>query len=156
VLAVPREAIQGDPANRIVFVKDFDLPNAFLRVPVVTGERNDGFVEVLSGLFPGDEVVTQGSYSLGFVGSGAGISLKDALDAAHGHEHNEDGSEITADLKKVASPSEKDHDDHEHEHGSHESHFPWLLIYAVAITLFSIVVLQRLMNRNKADALEQN
>lgn len=151
VLAVPRGAIQGDPANRIVFVKDFDLPNVFLRVPIVTGERSDRFVEVLSGLFPGDEVVTQGSYSLGFVGSGAGISLKEALDAAHGHEHNEDGSEINED-QKIAPPA---HDD-DHGHEEHEIHGRLLLIYAVLMTFFSIVVLQRLMNRDKANTEERN
>lgn len=191
VMAVPRAAVQGDPAKRVVYVKDFDLPNAFLRFPVILGEQNDQYVEVVSGydlrlmsvsasdklpgkgralvivalvggklhlrifdttgelaidlpedelddeeliselkgllntspfpdaaalshgenqdiiksatlvadhvlpgLFPSDEVVTQGSYSLGFAGAGS-VSLKEALDAAHGHEHAEDGSELT-------------------------------------------------------------
>ena len=61
VMAVPRTAVQGDPAGRVVYVKDFDLPNAFVRAPVVLGEQNDEYVEVVNGLFPGDEVVTQGS-----------------------------------------------------------------------------------------------
>ena len=100
VMAVPRKALQGDPSKRLVFVKDFDLPNAFVKAPIVTGEQNDGYIEVVSGLFPGDEVVTQGSYSLGFAGGGS-ISLKEALDAAHGHEHNEDGSEMTPEQKKA-------------------------------------------------------
>lgn len=95
VMSIPRTAIQGDPAHRVVFIEDFELPNAYVRSPVVLGEENDGFVEVISGLFPGDEVVTRGSYSLSFAGSGSGMSLKEALDAAHGHEHNEDGSEMT-------------------------------------------------------------
>ncbi|MGE9295614.1 MAG: efflux RND transporter periplasmic adaptor subunit, partial [Puniceicoccales bacterium] len=95
VLAIPREAVQGDPANRIVFVTDFDLPHAFVKAPVVLGDQNERYVEVISGLFPGDEVVTRGSYGLSFAGGGGGISLKEALDAAHGHEHNEDGSEMT-------------------------------------------------------------
>jgi hypothetical protein len=43
---------------------------------------------------PADEVVTRGVYSLSFAGGGS-ISLKEALDAAHGHEHAEDGSELT-------------------------------------------------------------
>ena len=62
------------------------------------GAQNESSAEVLSGLFPGDVVVTKGAYSLLFAGGG-GISLKEALDAAHGHEHNEDGSEITAEQK---------------------------------------------------------
>ena len=95
VMAVPREALQGDAANRVVYVKHVDLKNSFTRLPVQTGESNDRYVEIIKGLFPGDEVVTKGSYALSF-SSGSGISLKEALDAAHGHEHNEDGSEMTS------------------------------------------------------------
>ncbi len=68
ILAIPEESLQGDPAARVVYVKDFDLPNAFVRAPIVVGEKSGGWVEVKEGLFPGDEVVTRGSYSLGFVG----------------------------------------------------------------------------------------
>lgn len=94
VLGVPREAIQGEASKRYVYVKHFDLPNAFIKTPVQTGEMNDRFVEITSGIFPADEVVTRGAYSLSFAGGGS-ISLKEALDAAHGHEHAEDGSELT-------------------------------------------------------------
>jgi hypothetical protein len=97
-LSIPRSALQNDGISRIVYVKDFELPNAFLKSPVRIGAQNESSAEVLSGLFPGDEVVTKGAYSLLFAGGG-GISLKEALDAAHGHEHNEDGSEITAEQK---------------------------------------------------------
>lgn len=147
VMSVPREAIQGDPANRVVFVKDFDLPNAFLRVPVVIGERNDRYVEVMSGLFPGDEVVTQGSYSLGFVSGSQGISLKEALDAAHGHEHNEDGSEMT-----TADQVSEDESEHEHAHHDEARAHPLnrpLMIYAGVLTFLFIVVLQRLWNQRR-------
>ncbi|NWK57123.1 efflux RND transporter periplasmic adaptor subunit [Verrucomicrobiaceae bacterium N1E253] len=94
VMAVPREALQGDASNRVVYVKHIEIPNAFKRLPVQTGEKNDRYVEIISGLFEGDEVVTTGSYALSFA-SGSGLSLKEALDAAHGHEHNEDGSKMT-------------------------------------------------------------
>jgi multidrug efflux pump subunit AcrA (membrane-fusion protein) len=146
VLAVPRSAIQGDPASRVVFVKDFDLPNAFIRVPVVIGQRNDRFVEVMSGLFPGDDVVTQGSYSLGFVGGGGGISLKEALDAAHGHEHNEDGSEITADQKKKAAKLAQQG---EGSGASVDGLSRPLMIYADVISVLFLVVLQRLSNKRR-------
>lgn len=96
VMAVPREALQGDAAHRVVYVKHLELPNAFTRLPVQTGEKNDRYVEITSGLLEGDEVVTTGSYSLSFA-SGSGLSLKEALDAAHGHEHNEDGTMMTPD-----------------------------------------------------------
>lgn len=94
VVAVPRKALLSDTKGNYLFVKDFDLPNAFVRAEVRTGMKNDTHVEILKGLFPGDEVVIKAAYPLAYAG-GETISLKQALDAAHGHEHNEDGSEMT-------------------------------------------------------------
>jgi hypothetical protein len=111
VMAIPKAALQGGPAHRHVFIKDYDLPNAFVKVPVVTGEQNDAFVEITSGLLPGDEVVTRGAYSLAFAGKGS-VSLKEALDAAHGHPHNEDGSEVGK-----QSQDAPEADAHGHSHG---------------------------------------
>lgn len=143
VMSVPRTAIQGDPTKRVVFVEDYELPNAFVRAPVVLGEQNDTHVEVISGLFPGDEVVTRGSYALSFAGSGSGMSLKEALDAAHGHEHNEDGSEMT-DAQKAAQKAED-------SGGSGKGGDPlWLWIaigWAVLATLFALVFAQKLIKR---------
>ena len=141
---MPRSAVQGDPAKRVVYVKDFDLPNAFVRAPVVLGEQNDEFVEVLSGLFPGDEVVTSGSYSLGFAGGGS-ISLKEALDAAHGHEHAEDGSELTA--EQIAA---KDAEHSASAAGGARQNHPILTIYAGLVTLLAIGALQLLWSRRNA------
>ena len=112
VMAVPRNAVQGDPTKRVVFVEDFDLPNAYVKVPVVLGEKNDRYYEVIEGLFPGDEVVTHGSYSLSFSSGGGGPSLKEALDAAHGHEHAEDGSELTEADRKAVREAEAEADGH--------------------------------------------
>ncbi len=98
VLGVPRAALQGDASKRFVYVKHFDLANAFIKTPVQVGEINDRFVEIISGLFPADEVVTRGAYSLSFAGGGS-VSLKEALDAAHGHEHAADGGELTPEKK---------------------------------------------------------
>lgn len=112
VLSVPRNAIQGSPSNRHVYVKHPLIPHAFDRVNVQTGLTSNDRIEILDGLFPGDEVVTRGSYSLGFAGSGGGPSLKEAMDAAHGHEHNDDGSEMTPEQK--ASEGKVD-DVHDHE-----------------------------------------
>ncbi len=145
VMAVPREALQGDPARRVVFVKDFDLENAFVRAPVVVGEQNDEYVEIVSGLFPGDEVVTRGSYSLGFVGEGT-LSLKEALDAAHGHEHNEDGSELTPE-QKAAGKAEGVGPEQGIEGGGGRS--PFLIIYSVFATLVAIVFGQLYWNRRE-------
>lgn len=98
VVSVPRASIQGDAADPYVFRKHYDIPNGFEKMPVVVGEKNDRFVEIISGITRFDDVVTDGSYFLGFA-QGGGVSLKEALDAAHGHEHNEDGSEKTPDQK---------------------------------------------------------
>ena len=100
VIGIPRPALQGEASKRFVYVKHFDLPNAFIKTPVQVGQMNDRMVEIVSGLFPADEVVTKGAYSLSFAGGGAGgVSLKEALDAAHGHEHAEDGGELTPEKK---------------------------------------------------------
>lgn len=122
VLSVPREAVQGEGVGpRHVFVKDFELANAFVKTPVVLGATNDRYIEIVSGVFPGDEVVTRGAYSLSFAGGG-GVSLKEALDAAHGHEHAADGSELAKSggaASAPAAPADAGHghdDDHAHAH----------------------------------------
>ena len=145
VLAVPKEAIQGDATKRQVFVKDFDIPNAFVRSPVELGEQNDRFVEIVRGVFPGDEVVTRGSYPLSFAGGGSGPSLKEALDAAHGHEHNEDGSEVT--------PEQKAAQEAEHSHDGSGNHGPKgvldtvIRIWAVIATVMALLWLQGLFRK---------
>ena len=147
VMAVPEDAVQGDPASRVVFVADFDIPNAFIKAPVVLGEKGGGWIEVESGLFPGDEVVTRGAYLLGFVGGDSGMSLKEALDAAHGHEHNEDGSEVTPGQEAAG---EAGHDHHEEEEGAPG----WLIYYAAGSTLMMLLFAQLWWNakRGRSDA----
>lgn len=142
VVSVPRSALQGDAANRFVYVEDFDLPHAFVKSSVVVGQMNDRFVEITSGLLPGDKVVTRGAYSLAFAGGGS-VSLKEALDAAHGHEHNEDGSELTAEQKKARGKGGDDRG-HAHEH-EHESPF-WKIVCGV---LFVLLIVSALMKRGK-------
>ncbi|HEV7869572.1 MAG TPA: efflux RND transporter periplasmic adaptor subunit [Chthoniobacteraceae bacterium] len=95
VMSVPREAVQGDGTQRFVYVADYELKNTFIKTPVVIGAQNDRLIEITSGLLPGDQVVTRGAYALVFAGKGS-VSLKEALDAAHGHPHAVDGSELIA------------------------------------------------------------
>jgi multidrug efflux pump subunit AcrA (membrane-fusion protein) len=111
VMSIPRIALQGDATNRTVYRKHYDesLKNTFVRIPVQLGAMNDRFVEITGGLVAGDEVVTTGAYSLGFAGKGS-ISLKEALDAAHGHEHAEDGSELTAGQKSGQAKGRNGHE----------------------------------------------
>jgi cobalt-zinc-cadmium efflux system membrane fusion protein len=118
VLSVPKDSLQGNPANRHVYVKHVTLANAFDRVNVQVGEASGDRVEIVDGLYPGDEVVTRGSYSLGFAGGGGGISLKEAMDAAHGHTHNEDGSEMTPEQAAAAKAKAEGGGEAGHDHGS--------------------------------------
>jgi len=145
VVRVPRSALQGDLASRFVYVKDFDLPNAFIKTPVVIGTMNDRYVEIISGLLPADEVVTRGAYSLAFAGKSS-LSLKEALDAAHGHEHNADGSEINAEQKRAQR--ESSHDE-AHAHG-HESPF-WKITSGVLFIALIIVLFRRKTTAPLAD-----
>jgi multidrug efflux pump subunit AcrA (membrane-fusion protein) len=106
VFSIPRAALQGDASNRFVYVKDFEIPNAFVKTPVVVGSLNVSNAEIVSGLLPADEIVTRGAYSLAFAGGGT-LSLKEALDAAHGHEHAEDGSELPQQSKAPSEAAQK-------------------------------------------------
>ena len=144
VTAVPRAAVQSDGLQRFVFVQDFDLKNAFVKAPVEVGAENERFVEITSGVLPGDQVVTRGAYALTFAGKG-NVSLKAALDAAHGHAHNEDGTELS---KEDAAA--EGHHDHEHEHESHASVFSPLTLFFAASTalLFVLLVLTLAIRRS--------
>ncbi len=102
VMSVPREAIQGDGTQRFVYVADYELKNAYVKTPVIVGAQNDRLAEIQSGVLPGDQVVTRGAYALVFAGKG-NTSLKEALDAAHGHPHGDDGSELTDEQAKAAA-----------------------------------------------------
>ena len=140
VLAVPNSAIQGTKTKPVVFVRDFELKNAFVKVPVVVGESNDKFTEIVKGLFEHDEVITQGSYALSYAAPDSGISLKEALDAAHGHEHNEDGSEMTPE-QKAANAMEKE--------GKLKTQTDWTTPAAIAIGFMVLALAQLFWNRKK-------
>lgn len=150
VMTIPRSALQGDAANRFVFVKDYDLPDAFVKTPVATGAENDQSVEVFSGLLPGDEVVSKGGYSLAFAGKGS-VSLKEALDAAHGHPHNEDGTEMTQ--EQLAEKTGGAPDGGAHHHGAFDAPLTKFFAFSSAALLLLLIVGQ-LARRKSPGALE--
>ncbi len=145
VMSLPRLALQGDATSRVVYRKHYDtaLKHTFVRVPVQVGAMNERTVEITAGLVAGDEVVTTGAYSLGFAGKGS-VSLKEALDAAHGHEHNEDGSEMTAG-QKTSQP--KSGNGHDHD----DAHFSTLTLFSLASNALLLVLLAVAMRRAKMD-----
>ena len=72
-LSVPEEAVIVAGSSRVVFV---DLGDGRLRpVRIETGRRAQGFIEVLSGLQPGERVVTSGNFLIA-----AETRLKTGLD----------------------------------------------------------------------------
>lgn len=143
VLSVPREAIQGSPSSRHVYVKHGTIANAFDRVNVTTGMTNGNRVEILDGLIPGDEVVTRGSYSLGFAGGGSGVSLKEAMDAAHGHDHNEDGSELTLEQKAAAAKGGKGDTHAQNEEGISMREMLLMISTGILAIVLVVVLLRR-------------
>jgi len=142
VMSIPREAVQGDVAQRFVYVRDFELKTAFVKTPVELGAQNDRSVEVVKGLLPGDEVVTRGAYALAFAGKGS-VSLKEALDAAHGHPHNEDGSEMTKEQAAAARGSGD-----AHGHGSN-GRWNTLTVFFAGTTGLLMVLLIVAMTRRR-------
>jgi hypothetical protein len=60
-LLVPRSGVLDFPEGHFVFVKDFDLPDAFIRVPVEMGNESLAGIEIVKGLFPGDLLATPAS-----------------------------------------------------------------------------------------------
>jgi len=155
VLAVPKESIQGNPANRHVYVQDITVPNAFVKAPVRVGKTSGDLVEILGGIFPGDEVVTRGSYALGFAGGGGGVSIKEALDAAHGHDHNEDGSELTPEQAAAKKAGGGGGEDHGHDEKSSGPSIRELIFMVSTGVLAVLLVVTALTKRKSSDGTTQ-
>jgi len=60
-LVIPQEALLDDKGDTIVFIRRGE--QYFLQV-VQTGARENGFIEIVSGLSEGDEIVYAGSFQL--------------------------------------------------------------------------------------------
>ena len=86
VLAVPQRAVLGDLGNLFVFVRD---GNSFERRNVVLGIKSGDQVEIVEGVLPGDQVVTEGHYQLQFASSPAKAKEAEAPADEHGHDHAE-------------------------------------------------------------------
>jgi Cu(I)/Ag(I) efflux system membrane fusion protein len=108
VVAIPHSAVLGEAGNLFAFVQIDKEGLIYERRPVVTGIKDDQYVEITEGIFDGDKVVTLGNYQLQYVTSkpkaaaGAeGAAHEDAPGAApHGH-----GSKATAQgISRFARP----------------------------------------------------
>lgn len=83
LLTVPAEALLGTVGQHFVYVKD---GNYFEKRDVTLGVSRGRQKEIISGVFPGEEVVIQGNYQLQYV-SPAGEEAHDAAGGDHGHAH---------------------------------------------------------------------
>lgn len=66
-IGIPHSAVLGDTGEKFVFVESEGDPLTFERRPVVTGIRDDRYIEIVQGVYPGDRVVTEGAYQLQYV-----------------------------------------------------------------------------------------
>ncbi len=83
VLSVPERALLGEMGNFFVFIRN---GSAFERRAVVLGLRTGDRAEILEGVLPGEQVVTQGGYQIQFA-----TAAPAAAEDEHGHEHGEEG-----------------------------------------------------------------
>ena len=75
IVAIPQGALQTLEGRATVFVQT--EPGLFVRRLVETGHTFEGFTEVLSGVKPGDVVVTEGSFVLKSEFAKASLTEKD-------------------------------------------------------------------------------
>jgi len=83
LLTVPSEAVLGTVGQHFVYVKD---GNYFEKRDVTLGVSRGGLKEIISGVFPGEDVVIQGNYQLQYV-TPASKASADAAGGDHGHAH---------------------------------------------------------------------
>ena len=77
-VVVPRSAILMIEGEKIIFIPEGD---SFEAVPVKTGYSSNGFIEILSGLKPGDKYVSQGAFEL------KAVMITSGMDPHAGHGH---------------------------------------------------------------------
>jgi multidrug efflux pump subunit AcrA (membrane-fusion protein) len=103
VLSIPKSAVLGELDAYFVYVIN---GHEVEKRDITMGAKSGHHVEVTSGLFPNDKVVTRGNYQLQYISVG-GVQEHDHSedhDEQEGHSHD-DGHE---------------HDDHEDDHSGHE------------------------------------
>lgn len=89
VIAVPHSAILGEAGNLFAFVQSDDKGLTYERRPVVVGTKDDRYVEIIEGVYPGDKVVTLGNYQLQYVAptKAAPADAHETADQGHAAAH---------------------------------------------------------------------
>lgn len=84
LLAVPQKAVLGEMGERFAFVRE---GAQFERRVVRLGVRSGGMQEIVEGVMPGEQVVTQGAYQLQYATSSATVQEAEPADAAAEKAH---------------------------------------------------------------------
>lgn len=85
VALIPRGAVQTIGQQSVVYVADTNTQGRFVERAIQIGAASDGRVEVVSGLSPGELVVTEGSFSLRAERERQGLTAS----SPHGHTGRE-------------------------------------------------------------------
>lgn len=120
VLAVPKRAVLGELGAYFVYVmKGQEVEKREVTVGAKTGHH----VEITSGLFPNEQVVTHGNYQLQYITIGG---IQDHSDHDHAEEpHDEQAGHAHDDghdHKHSDAPNADNHAGHDHDHESHAEH----------------------------------
>ncbi len=119
VIAVPRSAVLGEAGELFVFVQSDENDLEYERRAVVIGMKDDRFIEINEGVFPGDKVVTVGNYQLQYVTTLAADKKVEEEE----HSHAEEGEHSHAVEEEHSHVEEEGHSHasaDEHSHGGDE------------------------------------
>lgn len=118
VLAVPKRAVLGELGSHFVYViKGQEIEKRDVTVGVKTAHH----IEIKSGLFPNERVVTNGNYQLQYISIG-GVQDHDDDDHAHDHSDEADAENHEGHNHDHESHAEHDHESEPHDHENHEGH----------------------------------
>lgn len=136
VVAIPHSAVLGEAGNLFAFAQVDDKGLVYERRAVVTGIKDDQYVEIIEGIFPGDKVVTLGNYQLQYVTS--------TVKKADEHGATEAGAAEHTDALGAAP----------HEHGAAATSArwsSWKWIGGGIIALLALNLIVMLMRRRRAE-----
>ena len=130
VVAIPHSAVLGDAGRLFAFVQMDKEGLVYERRDVVTGIKDDRYIEIVEGVFPSDKVVTLGNYQLQYVTTrpkAAGASA-----AAVDHSHDAAGA---AQQKSISS------------------RLPWMVGIAAALLGLNFIALLFRRRRARVESL---
>lgn len=139
VTAIPHSAVLGEAGNLFAFVQADEAGLVYERRAIVTGIKDDQYVEVIEGIFPSDKVVTLGNYQLQYV-----TTKPKPKAPAEGAEH-----------KDAPGVAPHEHGSAEAPHGSAALRQPLVWMGGTIIALLALNFLAVLIRRRRPAADEE-